>query len=171
MKELGRDLWKDFRPCYIRAFKDAADYAKDEGKTVKGTKNAKQDDYVSKGEFLFFVAYTCIYACMFDAFSKIDGGGAGRDAGDDKRLELAEFLKGYKGVSLHGFVALQGLESTKQATAAFAQMDDNNGGVVLLDEWCAFLKRGEVQAGTQVGKLLALEDSGGVGKPDPTGPV
>lgn len=44
---------------------------------------------------------------MFDAFAKIDGGGAGRDAGDDLRIELREWLLGYKSVSNYGFVALE----------------------------------------------------------------
>ena len=64
LKTPGQDLFKAFRPCYIRAFKDAADYAKDDGETIKGTKGAKQDDYVSEEEFRLFCAYICIYAAM-----------------------------------------------------------------------------------------------------------
>jgi hypothetical protein len=57
-------MFKAFRPCYIRAFKDAADYAKDDGDVIAGTKSAKQDDFVSKEEFRLFCAYVCIYASM-----------------------------------------------------------------------------------------------------------
>ena len=64
LKTPGQDMFKSFRPCYIRAFKDAADYAKDDGETIKGTKGAKQDDYVSEEEFRLFCAYICIYATM-----------------------------------------------------------------------------------------------------------
>ena len=53
----GRDIWTAFRPAYIRAFKDAADYEADDGATIKGTKSAKQDDFVSKEEFRLFCAY------------------------------------------------------------------------------------------------------------------
>jgi hypothetical protein len=60
----GEDLFKSFRPCFIRAFKDAADYATDEGETIAGTKNAKHDDFVTKEEFRLFCAYVCIYAAM-----------------------------------------------------------------------------------------------------------
>jgi hypothetical protein len=67
----GEDMFKAFRPCYIRAFKDAADYAKDSGQTIAGTKNAKQDDFVSKEEFRFFCAYVCIYGCMVSYASYI----------------------------------------------------------------------------------------------------
>jgi hypothetical protein len=64
LKTPGQDMFRSFRPCYIRAFKDAADYAKDDGDLIEGTKNATQDDYVSKEEFRFFCAYICVYASM-----------------------------------------------------------------------------------------------------------
>ena len=149
-----QDLWIAFRPCYIRAFKDAADYAPNYGETIKGTKNAKQDDFVSKDEFRHFCIYAVIYAAMFDAFAKVDGGGAGRDAGDDKRIELNEFLKGFGGIGGHGFLAFKDIENKKQATQIFERMDDNGGGIILLDEWCNFIKDAEVKANTEVGKLL-----------------
>jgi hypothetical protein len=60
----GHDLFRAFRPCYIRAFKDAADYAKDDGIVINGTKSSTQDDFVSKDEFRLFCAYVCIYASM-----------------------------------------------------------------------------------------------------------
>ena len=101
---------------------------------------------------------------QFDAFSKIDGGGAGRDANDDKRIELDEWLKGYKGVNDHGFVAFQGILSKQEATDIFKRMDDNGGGIVLLDEWSFFLKQEEIKAGTALGKILNEDEAGGVGK-------
>ena len=64
LKTPGQDLWKAFRPCYIRAFKDAADFTKDDGETIKGTKSAKQDDFIDEGEFRLFCVYVCIYASM-----------------------------------------------------------------------------------------------------------
>ena len=62
--EKGRDLFDLYRPCYIRAFKDAADYKADSGKVLEGTKTSTADDFVSKGEFRLFCAYLCIYAGM-----------------------------------------------------------------------------------------------------------
>ena len=59
-------------------YNDAKDYKTDSGATLEGTEKATADDYVSKGEFRLFCAYLCIYGTMFDAFAKIDGGGAGR---------------------------------------------------------------------------------------------
>ena len=90
----GRDLWDAFRPCYIRAFNDAKDYKADTGAKIKGTKKATDDDFVSVEEFKLFCVYLILYAAMFDAFAKIDGGGAGRSKDDDKRIVLDEFLAG-----------------------------------------------------------------------------
>jgi hypothetical protein len=68
-------LWHEFRPCYIRAFKDAADVMTDV--RVAGTASATTDDYIQKGEFRVACAYLIVYAAMYDAFSTIDGGGGG----------------------------------------------------------------------------------------------
>lgn len=84
MKEPGKDIFTAFRPSYLRAFSDAKDYKADTGAKIKGAKKATADDFVSVEEFRLFGAYLCIYAAMSDAFSKIDGGGAGRDANDDR---------------------------------------------------------------------------------------
>ena len=35
---------------------------------------------------------------------------------------------------------------------------------MLLDEWCFYLKAAEAAAGTAVGKLLVMDEAGGVGK-------
>jgi hypothetical protein len=94
----------------------------------------------------------------------IDGGGAGRDINDDNRMELNEWLAGYSNVIDHGFVALQGISTKAEALAVFKMMDDNGGGMVLLDEWSFFLKNCEIAADTPIGKLLAADEAGGVGK-------
>ena len=103
---------------------------------------------------------------MFDAFAKIDGcldGPAeGRGASDNKRIELAEWMKGFPTVAEHGFVALAGLKSPEDAKAVFSQMDDNGGGVVLLDEWCAYLKSIEDVCRTPIGILLSASEGGGL---------
>ena len=140
VKEPGRDLFDAFRPCFIRAYNDAKDFQADSGAVIKGTKKSTADDYVSKGEFRLFCAYLCIYGTMFDAFAKIDGGGAGRDAKDDRRVDRAEWLKGYRSVSEHGFVALAGVADDAAAEALFAKMDSDGAGMVLLGVFCDFLK-------------------------------
>ena len=79
-------------------------------------------------------------------------------------MDQAEFEAGYGGVAGYGFVALRSLESVGDARTLFAAMDGNGGGIVLLDEWCAYLKAAEVDAGTVLGALLAMDEAGGVGK-------
>jgi hypothetical protein len=101
---------------------------------------------------------------QFDAFSKIDGGGAGRSKTDDRRMDLAEFQAGFAGVNDHGFVGLQGISSKEEAAEVFKKIDDNGGGIVLLDEWSFFLKNCEIAADTALGKILSADQSGGVGK-------
>ena len=69
------------------------------------------------------------FALQYDAFSKIDGGGAGR-GGDDRKIDLSEWLAGYRGVTDHGFVGLKGLSGDAAAELLFMKMDNNGGGVV-----------------------------------------
>ena len=94
---------------------------------IEGAKTATADDFVTFDEFRVFNAYACVYAAMFDAFAKIDGGGAGRDANDDLRVDLDEWKRGYKNVASYGFVAFEGLKekSKKDAKAIFEEIDDN----------------------------------------------
>ena len=164
MVEPGKDIWDAFRPSYVRSFSDAKDYKADSGTKIKGTKSATDDDFVSIEEFRFFCAYLCIYAAMSDAFSRVDGGGAGRDKNDDRRIDLKEFEAGFKGLDDYGFVALSGITSKKEAKALFSAIDDNGGGIVLMDEWCKYIKAAEIKAGSALGTILAADEAGGVGK-------
>ena len=54
--EEGRNIWRYFRPSYIRAFKDAADIGEDDAVTA----NSSKDDFVEPGEF----RPCCTYLCM-----------------------------------------------------------------------------------------------------------
>jgi hypothetical protein len=94
----------------------------------------------------------------------IDGGGAGRDKNDDNRVDVQEWLAGYKNVIDHGFIGLQSISSKAEAFETFKKIDDNGGGLILLDEWSFFLKNCEIAGNTPVGRLLAADQSGGVGK-------
>ena len=72
-------------------------------------------------------------------------------------------MAGYKGVTGYGFVALQSLSNDESAKAVFAKMDDNGGGVVILEEFCTFLKNAEVAASTEMGLALAEDEAMPVG--------
>jgi len=154
--EAAERLWKLYRPCYIRSFRDAADAT--EGKQVAGTKSATTDDYVQRKEFRLLCAYLSIYARMFDAFDMIDGGNAGTTAADDRRMSLEEWLQGFEKVQGHGFVGLEAVQGAVEAEAVFKEIDADGRGMVLLDEWCSFMKGKEQAAGTAVGQLLSVGD-------------
>merc|ERR1719487_1004850 len=154
--EAAERLWKLYRPCYIRAFRDAADATED--RQVAGTKSATTDDYVQRKEFRLLCAYLSIYARMFDAFDMIDGGNVGTTAVDDRRMSLEEWLQGFEKVQGHGFVGLEAVQGAVEAEAVFKEIDADGRGMVLLDEWCSFMKGKEQAAGTAVGQLLSVGD-------------
>ena len=94
-----------------------------------------------------------------DAFAKIDGGGEGRDANDDRKMTPEEWMEGYKKVKGYDFVCLDGVENDEQAKEMFGKIDENGGGIVLLIEFCDYIKATEIAAGTQKGKLLNAEET------------
>merc|ERR1719371_77102 len=154
-QEEGTRLYKLFYPCYIRAFLDAADIGKN-GK-VGGTKTATKDDYVQRHEFRFLCCYLCIYSLMYDAFSVVDGGGAEITKDDDRRISLAELKAACKKFSGHPLVgaAQLGMPDTYgNAESVFMEMDADGKGMVLLNEWCAWLEKKEVENKTKLGSLL-----------------
>lgn len=151
-EEEGKRLWRAFRKSYIRAFNDAKDIG--EKKDNKGGKT-NTDDYVTKGEFRLLAAYACIYATMFDAFAKIDGGSDGQTADDDRRIDLDELKASYASVSSYPLVALQ---SDGDVEAIFKAMDLDGKGKVLLIEFCKYCEAAEQEQGTDIGKMLAVGD-------------
>ena len=109
------------------------------------------------------------YAEMYDMFALIDGGGAGVSADDDSKIQLEELKAGIEKVNATEWVALKG-KTAADAEALFKEMDDDGAGEVLLVEWCEFLKRKEIEAGTDMGKLLSLGDSAAPPPPPSSGP-
>lgn len=173
----GEVLYKTFYPSYIRAFKDAADAGRERDITDK----ADTDDYVQQFEFRLLCAYLCIYAIMFDHFAKIDGGsksvgydGVGIEgADDDRRISRKEWDKARKQFKRSPFVSLRMVarkskrcrkQDAKISDAIFDEMDADGKGMVLLAEFCNWIKEGEIELGTQYGKVLEVdkdEDSAG----------
>jgi len=153
-------MYKRFYPCYIRAFLDAADIGKNNGR-VRGTKTATKDDYVQRMEFRFLCCYLCIYALMYDAFSIVDGGTADIQKitkDDDRRISITELKAAVTRFSGHPLVGckLLGMPNAYGNTEAiFADMDADGKGMVLLSEWCAWLETKECENNTKLGKLLA----------------
>jgi hypothetical protein len=145
----GDEIWKCFRPSYIRAFNDAKDVAAQ--KDIKGTNT---DDFVSKKEFRLCCAYLCIYAKMWDAFALIDGGGAGVTALDDKKLSKDEVVAGLDKIKGYGFVVF----NSGAPEDHFTKMDADGKGAVMLIEFCRYIEDAESKAKTDIGKLLLVGD-------------
>jgi len=155
--DVGKDIWRKFRPSYIRAFNDAKDIGKD--RKVFKNSDTSADDYVQKGEFRLLNAYLCIYAVMFDAFSRIDGDSEGTTATDDRRMGIEEWKKGFSAISGHGFACFANVgDDASSLEAIFKKMDADGKGMVLLREFCEYIEKGEEEAGTEVGKMLGIGD-------------
>lgn len=158
-KAKAEDIWRSYRPSYIRAFNDAKDIGKD--KAIGGI-SATEDDYIQKPEFRLLNAYLCIYALMFDAFSLVDGkqgaaatAGGNTDSEDDRRISIDEWKGSFEKVKAYGFV---GLAEVTDPEAAFKEMDGDGKGMVLLAEWCRWIEKKEQAAGTVWGKMLSVGD-------------
>jgi len=155
-------IYKSFYPSYIRSFKDAADASKD--KQITGS-DACTDDYVQKSEFRLLCAYLCLYAIMFDHFARIDGFGAGKgadkegieDASDDRRVSREEWDKARTDFGASPFIALKVAARKKTGGNIFDEMDADSKGKVLLNEFCKYIKEGEIEMGTDFGKILAID--------------
>ena len=144
----GDVMFALFRPCYRHAFKNAKDVISGSG---------GDGDYVSFPEFRLFAVYLRIYAAMFDIFTSIDGGAEGRDANDDCRISLPEFLKSMSALEDRSFIALQNLQSEDDAKDLFHKIDENEGGMILFGEWSTYLKQEEVTNDTPLGRLLNMK--------------
>jgi len=172
-KDAALLLWKAFRPSYIRAFNDAKDVSPNRG--IKNT-NLETDDYVTFSEFRYTCHYLCIYALMYDEFAYVDGKGykgevgefAGPNPGkikgdewDDRRIDESEWKAMFQTakISGSGFVGLQNIPSENEAMEIFHEMDSDNGGMVLLKEWCEYLEKKEVDADTAIGKRLKVGET------------
>lgn len=154
-KPQAERIWRAFRPAYIRAFLDAADAM--DNTPVAGA-NATTDDYVQRGEFHLLCAYLLIYVSMFDAFSAVDGG-PGITAEDDRRISLDEWRRYHGNVTEHGFAGFDILAGGDvNLDVIFNEMDSDGRGMVLLKEWCAWLKMKEQEAGTPFGRILSVGD-------------
>ena len=143
-------VYKLYKPSYIRAFLDAADA----GKAKRVSSKSDTDDYIEKKEFRILCNYTIIYAKFFDAFSALDGGKAGAE-GDDRQVTAEEWKTGYDKIKLFGFAALK---AAKDCDVVFGKIDTDGSGAVRFSAFCKFLEKGEEEAGTDTGKLLAMGD-------------
>lgn len=156
-KDEAEALYKYFYPCFIRAFLDAADYGP--ATKVKGTNNryatktADGDDYVQFAEFRLLLTYLCIYGTIYEAFANVDGGGAGVDATDDRRVTLEEWSERAGTLKGHPLLSLA-VSATLPAGDVFKAMDGDGKGKVLLGEFSTYVEDLEAHLNTRWGELL-----------------
>jgi Ca2+-binding EF-hand superfamily protein len=91
---------------------------------------------------------------MLDTFSKIDGGGIGRDEKDDRRIDYTEWMKEYSRLIGSGFLGLRNMTDADIANSVFQTMDGDNKGMVLFTEFCEYVTSYEVENKTKMGKLF-----------------
>lgn len=146
-KDKGTDLWKMYRPSYILAFSDAASVQDDDDK-----------EFVTPREFRLLAAYVCFYATMYDWFAAVDGGDVGVTKNDDRRISLEEWENWFadkEGVEERRFALADLIKNdTMDAKEFFLEMDADKGGMVLLKEWCQYIKKIEIENGTDIGKWI-----------------
>jgi len=145
-EERGEELYKLFLPTYIRAFTAS--------KAIAKTGDPDDDNYINFSEFRLLNAYLCVYAGMGDEFFKIDGGSDGVTEDDDRRIQMTEWIKGYPKTNASSFIALRDIKSKEDASTIFKEMDADGHGMVLLAEFCDYIRTKELQHKTDLGKLL-----------------
>jgi len=144
--ERGEEIFDLYRQSYIRAFTAS--------KAIAKTGDPEDDSYINFAEFRILNAYLCVYAGMTDAFMKVDGGGPGVSEDDDRRVEMKEWIASYDTFSASTFVGLTGIKNDADATTVFGEMDGDGKGMVLLSEFCEYLRAKEIESKTPLGKLL-----------------
>lgn len=140
----GDAIHSYFKPCYIRAFNDANDIAPGD------------DSYVTSREFRCAVVYLVTYASLFDCFASLDGG-CGVTGADDDRVTLEEFKKGAGALKAGPFVAFTDATLDGKEEAVFKEINAE-GTKILFKELCQYAEKKEEEAGTDLGKLLNLND-------------
>ena len=149
------ELFNLFRPSYVSAFRRAKLLGGGGGKVIAGAKTATADDYISFPEFRVFCVYLQVFAALFDVFTTVDGGGAGRTEDDDLRISEEEFMENYHILGKLGFAALQSVDSDDSATSLFRAVDVNGGGFILFREWATHVANEEIKAKTKLGTILS----------------
>jgi len=142
----GDELFHLYRPMFIRAFNAS--------KAIAKTGDPEDDNYINFAEFRILNAYLCVYAGMGDVFFKIDGGTAGVTTDDDRRIEMTEWIKAYSNFKASSFIGLRDIKTDEDASTVFKEMDADGKGMVLLIEFCDYIRTKELENKTTLGKLL-----------------
>lgn len=105
------------KPVIMRAYQISKDIAQKDGKNM--SKNA--GDYIERNEFRLFLVYLNRYLQLWRMFSNMDDD-------NDRRMTYEEFEKGINKLIEWGV-------TVEDPKAKFNEIDTNNGGVILFDEF------------------------------------
>lgn len=141
----GMEIWRVFRPSYIRAFLDACDICAESG----------DDDYVTFREFRLCIVYLVAYTNLLDAFSSVDGGTNGVTGEDDDRITREEFLSAASAFEATPFVAFDSLVGREEEIFHEINLE---GDLILFSELCKYAKKVEIEKDTKLGGLLSKGD-------------
>jgi len=151
----GIDLWRRYRPAYIRAFNVSKDIGKE--MPIEGV-NADTDDYVTKREFRLFICFLRYYCEWFEVFALVDGNSDGTTAEDDRRISAEEWAGAVEKVQAAGSTWAQFVALQNASEESFGVIDADGKGMVLLAEFCEWVKSGEIENGTAAGESLKIHD-------------
>jgi Ca2+-binding EF-hand superfamily protein len=101
------------KPVMMRAFQAAKDISK--------SSSELGDDFIERSEFRLFLVYLRNYLEIWQMFDRID-------SGDDRRINLEEFKAAVPMIERWGV-------KIEDAEATFGEIDDNDGGQILFDEF------------------------------------
>ena len=101
----------NYKPALMRAYKFA---------------DADGSGLISKREFCLLLRSLFFFNDLWHKFEVIDTSG-------DRRLDLGEFVRGAALIDLHF--------AEDEARAVFDEIDENGGGVILFNEFCAYVCR------------------------------
>lgn len=105
--------WLNNKPALMRAYK----------KTI--LKDGDGDDWVTKREFHNLLLNIFWFNKLWQIFEVVD-------SGDDRRIDVNEFIRGMSQLGLH--------LSPAEAQEQFSKIDSNHGGQVLFVEFCAYVR-------------------------------
>lgn len=129
-------LFDLFRPSFARAY-------------VKAQAFNYSKDYVSITEFRVFSVFTCVYASMYDAYSKI--------LIESDWIKAEDFEARFGRLSGYDFSALARICDKDQAKDLFIAMDRSARGYIDFDDFCYCLEKVEISNKTKLGEFFGLQ--------------
>lgn len=132
-----------FRPSYKYAFHMTQRI------TVSSDATSDAQLGVSFEQFRVMNVCLCIYAAMLDAFTTANGSKGITPI--DESMWLAHFNE----LKSLGFAGVSTILNNSDARVVFRLMDTDANGLIDFDEFCAYLKKEEIDQSTELGKLFS----------------